>query len=99
MFVFSLVDDRVGIKSGPAGAIAGYQKTDVTCRCKGNDVAAAIGGYRRPAEQVGGRGGGKNRRPDSKAFPFTIESKAVFDGNGPFRKAGLMRLSGHQQVS
>jgi len=27
-------------------------------------VTTAIGGYRRPAEQVGGRSGGRNRRLD-----------------------------------
>jgi hypothetical protein len=34
-----------------------------------------------------------------KTIPFTIQTKAVFDGKSLLGKAGFTRLSGHQQVS
>src|SRR5690606_39283511 len=57
-------DDRVGVKSGPSGTIASYREYAVTYCIFDKYVAATIGGYRRPAEQVGGKSGGKSRRPD-----------------------------------
>jgi len=55
----------------------------------------AIAGQRnRLAVKVAVRTGGR-----IKTFPFTIETKPVFDGKSLLWKADFMRLSGHQQVS
>ena len=55
----------------------------------------AIAGQRnRLAVEVAVRTGGR-----IKTVPFTIQTKAVFDGKSLLGKAGFMRLSEHQQVS
>ncbi|RIZ35631.1 hypothetical protein AXX02_06410 [Pseudomonas aeruginosa] len=52
------------------------------------------GQQNRLAVEVAVRTGGR-----IKTLPFTIQTKAVFDGKGLLGKACFMRLSRHQQVS
>ncbi len=55
----------------------------------------AIAGQRnRLAVELAVRTGGR-----IKTLPFTIQTKAVFDGKSLLGKACFMRLSEHQQVS